>query len=157
MPSVRLLSPLLATNLMVPPVARLAVCSAPWTTRGNASCRRGPCPAWGAWRLPWAWLSAAASRPSCSGGGWEPRSGRSELVALAFGTLLVFLVGIVDDLMGVSAAKKLLVQLVAAWPLVHAGWAFEVLRLPVLGEVHLGLFGGSSRCSGSSASPTRST
>src|SRR5262249_3691992 len=31
---------------------------------------------------------------------------------------------------------------VAAWPLVHAGWAFEVLRLPLLGEIHLGLFGG---------------
>src|SRR4029077_10148090 len=42
-------------------------------------------------------------------------------------------------LVGVSAAKKLLFHLVAAWPLVQAGWAFEVLRLPLLGEVRLGL------------------
>ena len=68
--------------------------------------------------------------------------GRGELLALAFGTLTVFLVGVVDDLVGVSAATKLLFQLVAAWPLVHAGWAFEVLRLPLAGEIQLGLFGG---------------
>ena len=55
---------------------------------------------------------------------------------------LVFLVGAVDDLGGVSAGKKLLLQLVAAWPVVQAGWAFEVLRLPIVGEIHLGLFGG---------------
>jgi UDP-GlcNAc:undecaprenyl-phosphate GlcNAc-1-phosphate transferase len=63
-------------------------------------------------------------------------------MALAIGTGIVFLVGVLDDLVGVSAAKKFVFQLLAAWLLVRVGWSFEVLRLPGLGEIHLGLFGG---------------
>ena len=67
----------------------------------------------------------------------------ASLLALVLGTALVFLVGVVDDLVGVSTARSSWSQLVAAWLLVRIGWSFEVLRLPGLGEVHLGLFGGA--------------
>jgi UDP-GlcNAc:undecaprenyl-phosphate GlcNAc-1-phosphate transferase len=72
---------------------------------------------------------------------WGITIGRSELVALAIGTLMVFLVGVVDDLLGVSVTKKFLFQLAAGYLLVHLGWSFHVLSLPGLGEVHLGAFG----------------
>jgi len=43
--------------------------------------------------------------------------------------------------MGVSTAKKFLVQLAAAALMVRIGWSFEVMRLPGLGEIELGMFG----------------
>jgi UDP-GlcNAc:undecaprenyl-phosphate GlcNAc-1-phosphate transferase len=48
----------------------------------------------------------------------------------------------VDDLGGISVSRKFLFQLVAAWPLVQVGWSFEVLRLPLVGQVDLGLLSG---------------
>jgi UDP-GlcNAc:undecaprenyl-phosphate GlcNAc-1-phosphate transferase len=72
---------------------------------------------------------------------WGIAVGRSELVALGIGTLLVFLVGVVDDVLGVSVTKKLLFQLAAAYLLVQLGWSFQVLHLPGLGDVQLGVWG----------------
>jgi UDP-GlcNAc:undecaprenyl-phosphate GlcNAc-1-phosphate transferase len=54
---------------------------------------------------------------------------------------MVFLVGLVDDVLGVSTAKKFLVQLAAAALMVYVGWSFEVLRVPGMGDVQLGVFG----------------
>jgi len=72
---------------------------------------------------------------------WVTKIPRQELGAFAFGTFLVFVVGTADDLFGVSAVKKFLIELLAAWLLVRVGWSFEVLRLPVVGTVDLGLAG----------------
>jgi UDP-GlcNAc:undecaprenyl-phosphate GlcNAc-1-phosphate transferase len=72
---------------------------------------------------------------------WSQVIPRQELMALALGTLLVFVVGVVDDLAGVSPGQKLLVELLAAWLIVRVGWNFHALRLPVVGEVDLGLWG----------------
>jgi UDP-GlcNAc:undecaprenyl-phosphate GlcNAc-1-phosphate transferase len=119
----------LATNLMVPPVARLAVVLRAMDHPGERKLQTGAVPRLGGLAAVSLW------------GRLGTAIGRGELLALGFGTLLVFLVGIVDDLVGVSAAQKLLFQVVAAWPVVQAGWAFEVLRLPLVGEVRLGLLG----------------
>ena len=73
---------------------------------------------------------------------WSRVIPREELVALAIGTLLVFLVGFVDDLIGASPWQKLLVELVAAWLVVRVGWEFHVLRLPGVGGIDLGIWGG---------------
>ncbi|MFN7960429.1 MAG: MraY family glycosyltransferase [Thermoanaerobaculia bacterium] len=70
-----------------------------------------------------------------------PLAGRSELVALAIGALMVFLVGVVDDLVGASVAKKFLVEIAAAFLLVRSGWTFEVLYVPGVGNVELGVLG----------------
>ncbi|HTG32566.1 MAG TPA: MraY family glycosyltransferase [Thermoanaerobaculia bacterium] len=132
----------LATNLMVPPIARLAVLFRALDHPGERKLQKGAVPRLGGVAIAMGLALGAGIAAILLWGRLGTAIGRDELLALAFGTLLVFVVGIIDDLIGVSAAKKLLVQIVAAWPLVHAGWAFEVLRLPVLGEVHLGLFGG---------------
>jgi UDP-GlcNAc:undecaprenyl-phosphate/decaprenyl-phosphate GlcNAc-1-phosphate transferase len=72
---------------------------------------------------------------------WAARIGSKELLALVAGTLLVFLLGVVDDLRGVGSGTKFLVELAAAGMLIAAGWSFHVLRLPFVGGVDLGLFG----------------
>ena len=56
--------------------------------------------------------------------------------------MLVFLVGLVDDLVGVSVAQKFIFQFAAAWLVVQAGWVFEVVRLPFVGSVALEPFQG---------------
>ena len=65
---------------------------------------------------------------------------RTEVMALLFGTALVFLLGVVDDLIDVSSFKKFVIQTVAASLLVMNGWSFGVVRVLGLGEVELGLF-----------------
>jgi UDP-GlcNAc:undecaprenyl-phosphate GlcNAc-1-phosphate transferase len=76
------------------------------------------------------------SRPR-GGGAAAARPARSPLAAG-----LVFLVGLLDDLFGVSAAKKFLVQFLAAWLLVRLGWTIEFINVPFVGEVELGMWGG---------------
>jgi UDP-GlcNAc:undecaprenyl-phosphate GlcNAc-1-phosphate transferase len=73
---------------------------------------------------------------------WASSIPRPELVALPIATSLVFLVGLMDDLFGVSATKKFLVQFLAAWLLVRLGWTIQVLKLPFVGEVDFGVWGG---------------
>jgi UDP-GlcNAc:undecaprenyl-phosphate GlcNAc-1-phosphate transferase len=132
----------LATHLMVPPVARLAVALRALDHPGGRKQQAGSVPRLGGVAIALGLVLGGSGAAVSLWGRLGAAVGRGELVALAFGTATVFLVGVVDDLVGVSAAKKLLFQLVAAWPLVHAGWAFEVMRLPLVGEVHLGLLGG---------------
>ncbi|MGH7336348.1 MAG: MraY family glycosyltransferase, partial [Myxococcota bacterium] len=72
---------------------------------------------------------------------WVDVVPRDELLALALGTALVFLLGLADDLVGVTPGQKLLVQLLAAWLVVAVGWSFASLRLPVVGLVELGPWG----------------
>ncbi|HEX4497352.1 MAG TPA: MraY family glycosyltransferase [Thermoanaerobaculia bacterium] len=131
----------LATNLMVPPVARLAVVLRAMDHPGERKLQTGAVPRLGGLAIAIGLALGGGLAAVSLWGRLGTVVGRGELLALGFGTLLVFLVGVVDDLVGVSAARKLLFQLVAAWPLVQAGWAFEVLRLPLVGEVHLGLLG----------------
>jgi UDP-GlcNAc:undecaprenyl-phosphate GlcNAc-1-phosphate transferase len=76
-------------------------------------------------------------------GVWGVAIAFREILALAGGAALVFAVGVADDLFGVGNAKKFLVELAAAWLLVEvAGWSFSVLRLPFVGTIELGIFGG---------------
>src|SRR5207247_5090168 len=58
------------------------------------------------------------------------------------GTALVFLIGLADDVIGLSCIQRFLVQVLAAVGVVYAGWSFGRLYLPLWGEVELGLWGG---------------
>ncbi len=73
---------------------------------------------------------------------WGMQIPRPELVALPIAAGLVFLVGLVDDLFGVTPSKKFVVEFLAAWLLVRVGWSFTELNLPLFGEIHLGVWGG---------------
>jgi UDP-GlcNAc:undecaprenyl-phosphate GlcNAc-1-phosphate transferase len=73
---------------------------------------------------------------------WGGRVSKVELAALAIATAMVFTVGLVDDIVGVSVAKKFMVEFTAAVLVVYAGWWFSVLGVPGGGEVGLGVLGG---------------
>src|ERR1051325_3601422 len=66
---------------------------------------------------------------------------RSELIALAMSAALVFFLGLVDDLLGVSAWQKFGVETLAALLLVHVGWQFHALSLPGQPSLDLGMLG----------------
>ena len=73
---------------------------------------------------------------------WGGRVSKTEVMAVFIATAMVFTVGLVDDIVGVSVAKKLMVEFAAAVLIVYAGWWFSVLGLPGGGEVGLGVTGG---------------
>jgi UDP-GlcNAc:undecaprenyl-phosphate GlcNAc-1-phosphate transferase len=131
----------LLTNVMVPPVTRLALALRALDHPDSRKHQAGAVPRLGGVAIMTGLGLGAALTALTRWGEWQGMH-RSEMVALAVGTGLVFLIGVIDDLIGVSAAKKFLVQLAAAWLLVRIGWAFEVLRLPLVGEVRLGWLGG---------------
>ena len=72
---------------------------------------------------------------------WGMTIPRPELVALPIAAGLIFLVGLVDDLFGVTPLQKFIVEFLAAWLLVRVGWTITELNLPFVGAVHLGMWG----------------
>ena len=131
----------LVTNLLVPTITRLALTLRAVDHPGERRHQNGTVPRLGGVAIACGIAVAAGAAAIARWSEWGAHIPRGEVLALALGTTLVFLVGVVDDLVGVSPIKKLLFEVVAAWLLVRVGWSFEVLRLPGLGEVHLGLFG----------------
>jgi len=132
----------LATNLMVSPVVRLAVALRALDHPGERKRQAGAVPRLGGVAIVLGLALGGGVVTVAQWGRLGTGAGRGELFALALGTALVFLVGVLDDMVGVSAAKKFLFQLLAAWLLVRVGWSFEVLRLPGLGTIDLGIFRG---------------
>jgi len=130
----------LLTSLMVPPVARLAIALRALDHPDTRKLQTSAVPRLGGVAI----LVGLALGTGMAGvsrwGEWDNLQ-RSEMLVLALGTGLVFLVGAIDDLVGVSIAKKFLCQILAGWLLVQMGWSFEVLRLPLLGEISLGWLG----------------
>src|SRR5436305_52358 len=110
----------LATNLMVPPIARLAVILRALDHPGERKLQTGAVPRLGGVAIAIGLALGGGVAAVSLWGRLGTAIGRGELLALAFGAAVIFLVGVVDDLVGVSAARKLLFQLVAAWPLVQA-------------------------------------
>jgi len=75
---------------------------------------------------------------------WAPLNAaisRREIVGLAIAASLVFIVGVIDDVLGVSSLKKFGVEVLAAVLLVLVDWQFHVLSLPGDYVLHLGIFG----------------
>src|SRR5438093_10875129 len=73
---------------------------------------------------------------------WVERATSVQSLFLLVGTALVFVIGLADDIVGLSSIQRFLVQLVAAVGVVYAGWSFGHLYVPLWGEVELGLWGG---------------
>lgn len=134
----------LLTNLMMSPVIRLAVALRALDHPDTRKLQAGAVPRLGGVAIVIGLvLSAGVATVGQWGrwGSWSAAISRDELWGLGLGLGLVFLVGLVDDLVGVSAGKKFLFQALAAWMLVRVGWSFEVLRLPFFGEIQLGFWG----------------
>lgn len=130
----------LLTNLMVPPVTRLAIALRALDHPDERKHQAAAVPRLGGVAIAIGLALGAGLAGISRFGEWDGIN-RVEMVVLMLGTGLVFLVGVADDLIGVSAYKKLFFEIVAACLLMRIGWSFEVLRLPLAGEVHLGLFG----------------
>jgi UDP-GlcNAc:undecaprenyl-phosphate GlcNAc-1-phosphate transferase len=73
---------------------------------------------------------------------WGAKVTPLDILALSIGAGLVFLVGLADDVFGLSPIQRLLVQVLAAYVVIFAGWSFNNLNVPFWGEVHLGHWGG---------------
>jgi UDP-GlcNAc:undecaprenyl-phosphate GlcNAc-1-phosphate transferase len=131
----------LVTNLLVPTITRFALALRAVDLPGERRQQASAVPRLGGVAITAGLAVAAGAAAIARWSEWGAHIPRGEVAALGLGTALVFLVGTVDDLVGVSAVKKLLFELVAAWFLVRIGWSFEVLRLPLVGEVHLGIWG----------------
>ncbi len=131
----------LVTNLLVPPVVRVALALKAVDYPDGRKLQVRGVPRLGGAAIVAGWALGALAVVMVKWNAWSFGVSRSELVALAVGTLLVFLVGVLDDISGVSVSQKFLVELVAAYLLVHIGWSFQVLSIPGLGNVELGIFG----------------
>ncbi len=131
----------MVTNLLLPLASRVAFAVQAVDRPNSRKQQNEAVPRLGGVAMTLGIAMGAGSMAMMHWGDWALRVGRSELVALAIGTGFVFLVGLVDDLVGVSAGKKFLVELAAAWLLVSVGWTLHVLYIPGLGNVDLGAWG----------------
>ncbi|PYS05840.1 MAG: hypothetical protein DMG17_33525 [Acidobacteria bacterium] len=73
---------------------------------------------------------------------WVERATSVQSSFLFIGTALVFVIGVADDIVGLSCIQRFLVQVMAAAGVVYGGWSFGLLYVPLWGEVGLGLWGG---------------
>ena len=130
----------LLTNLMVPPVTRLAIALRALDHPDERKHQASAVPRLGGVAIAIGLALGAGLAGISRYGEWDGIN-RVEMVVLMLGTGLIFLVGVADDLIGVSAYKKLFFEILAACLLMRIGWSFEVLRLPLAGVIHLGLLG----------------
>ncbi|HYL05384.1 MAG TPA: MraY family glycosyltransferase, partial [Thermoanaerobaculia bacterium] len=135
----------LVTYLLVPAVIRLAIALRAMDHPSVRKLQASAVPRLGGVAIMGGLGIAAGCAALAHWTTWSARIAGKEMLALVAGTLLVFLIGVVDDLRGirgVGGGTKFLVELSAAAMLVGAGWSFGVLRLPFVGGIHLGVFGG---------------
>lgn len=130
----------LLTNLMIPPVIRLAFALRALDHPDTRKLQTSAVPRLGGIAILLGLALGAGMAGVSRWGEWDNLQ-RNEMLVLALGTGLVFLVGLIDDLVGVSVVQKFLCQILAGWLLVQIGWSFEVLRLPGLGQIQLGWLG----------------
>jgi UDP-GlcNAc:undecaprenyl-phosphate GlcNAc-1-phosphate transferase len=129
------------SNLAVPLVAKLAMAVHALDYPGGRKLQEAATPRLGGVAIAGGVAFAAAGVALAK---WVQLSAaihRSELIAIAMAGALVFFVGFVDDLMGVSSWHKFGVEVLAALLLVHVGWQFHSLSLPGTGALPLGPFG----------------
>ncbi len=129
------------THLLVPPVTRLAIAVHAMDQPGVRKLQTNAMPRLGGVAIVAGLGLAAGCAALLQWPGWGTAITGKEIVALSCGTLLVFAIGVLDDLMDVGAGTKFLVELAAGCLLLAAGWSFHVLRLPFLGGIDLGLTG----------------
>jgi UDP-GlcNAc:undecaprenyl-phosphate/decaprenyl-phosphate GlcNAc-1-phosphate transferase len=63
-------------------------------------------------------------------------------ISVLMATLIIFLSGIIEDTIGLSPLIRVLIQIAAALVAINAGWCFNNIRLPLIGNIHFGIFTG---------------
>jgi UDP-GlcNAc:undecaprenyl-phosphate GlcNAc-1-phosphate transferase len=126
------------TFIMVPVVVRLAPAFKALDEPGGRKLHNGAVPRIGGVAIAFGLLFGAGAMALVMWHDWGSRVARTDLFALLAGVGLVFLVGIVDDLVGVSVVSKFVIETVAAGLLVANGWCFTIIAGPFGHEHELG-------------------
>jgi UDP-GlcNAc:undecaprenyl-phosphate/decaprenyl-phosphate GlcNAc-1-phosphate transferase len=132
----------LVTSLMVPAVSRLAVALRALDYPGERKVHADPTPRLGGIAIGLGLLFGAGLVSLARWGAWGGRVARSELAAVLLGAAMVFLLGLVDDLVGVSTLHKLLVETAAAAIVAAVGVRFSHLSVPGGQGLGLGILAG---------------
>jgi UDP-GlcNAc:undecaprenyl-phosphate GlcNAc-1-phosphate transferase len=120
----------MVANLSVPLVARIATAVRALDYPGGRKQQESVTPRLGGIAIVAGVAFAAAGVALANWVQLSSAIARSELIGLAMAAGLVFFVGLVDDLLGVSTWQKFGAQTLAALLLVHVGWQFHVLSVP---------------------------
>lgn len=133
----------LVTSLMVPVANWLAVALRALDAPGERKLHTDPTPRLGGLAIGAGLLFGVGLVALARWGAWGGRVSRSELAVVLLGTVMVFLVGMADDVVGVPPLHKILVETAAAAMVVAAGLRFSVVSLPgSRGELTLGILAG---------------
>ncbi len=127
------------TNLLVPLVARFAVAIKALDHPGQRKLHSEPVPRLGGIAIVTGLGFGATAVTLPMWQEWRGATTSVDLITLVLATSLVFFTGLVDDLVGISVPKKLLMQCLAACLVVFSGLEFEVLGVPG-GVINLGGF-----------------
>jgi UDP-GlcNAc:undecaprenyl-phosphate/decaprenyl-phosphate GlcNAc-1-phosphate transferase len=133
---------LLVTAAAVPLVSRLALAFRAVDYPDERKIHRGAVPRLGGVAIGFGVVLGAGAVSLARWGEWGERVARSDLVVFVLAGAIVFLVGLVDDLVSVSVGRKFAAELLAALLIALVGWQFTSVTLPDLGTIQLGALGG---------------
>lgn len=131
----------LVTSLLVPCVVRLALVLHAVDRPGGRRLHDAVVPRLGGLAIAVGLACGPGSLALLSWRPWGVPVATTERAVVLVACTMVLLVGVADDLVGVSTLGKLTVQLLAATLIVGVGWEFRVIGLPGGAELPLGLAG----------------
>lgn len=129
------------TSLLVPFVARVALALRAVDYPGGRRFHGAAVPRLGGLAIGAGLACGAGAVALMKWNAWGVRIPKSDLAAVLIGCAIVFLLGVVDDLVGVSVPAKFLAEIVAAALIVGIGWDFSNLGLPGGAGLRLGSVG----------------
>lgn len=132
----------LVTGLTVPLVSRVALALRVVDYPGGRKEHTGAIPRLGGVSVALGLALGPGAVAVARWGDWGANKvAKADLLALLGALTLVFLVGLVDDVLGLPVWKKFLGQTAAALILVGMGWRIDHIYLPGIGSVQLGYLG----------------
>ncbi|HUK12860.1 MAG TPA: MraY family glycosyltransferase [Thermoanaerobaculaceae bacterium] len=131
----------LLTMLVLPLVARIAVHLRALDVPGGRRDHERATPRLGGMAIACGVVLGAGAATVTAWGAIGVRLRGGELAALVVAAAMVFLVGLVDDLIGLSVSTKFIAEFAAACIVVGAGWRFSLLGVPGGHAIALGSLG----------------
>jgi UDP-GlcNAc:undecaprenyl-phosphate GlcNAc-1-phosphate transferase len=132
----------LVTSLMVPVVSSLAVALRALDYPSERKLHTDPTPRLGGLAIGAGLLFGVGLVALARWVAWGGRVSRSELAVVLLGTVMVFMVGLADDVVGVPPLHKILVETAAGAMVVATGLRFAVVSLPGGEGLGLGILAG---------------
>lgn len=137
---IALVTAFLLSVALTPPVRRMALRVRAYVTPGGRHVHRAVTPRLGGLAVAAAFFAACGVAACVDTQGYAMfASAPLRLVGLGSGSLIVVGLGLIDDIRGVSAMRKLAVQIIAAVVAYACGFRIDSLQLPGVGMVPLGL------------------